>query len=108
MSHSSSIISLNITKFPQNLLIPNVDNDVNLQITNNSDKNEDFKLVFEGENLDVKTNSEFLQDQIQFAPHETKNIELMLTPTADGVGKLNINVYWLKIVEYVVKVQRVR
>ncbi|MFX1477698.1 MAG: hypothetical protein ACFFCI_06170 [Promethearchaeota archaeon] len=108
MSNSSSIISLNITKFPQNLLIPNGNNDVNLQITNNSSKDESYRLAFEGENLDIGMSSEFLKEQIQFAPNETKNIELMLNPTADGYGKLIINVFWLKIVEYVVKVQKIR
>ncbi|MFW9867115.1 MAG: hypothetical protein ACFFEN_13550 [Candidatus Thorarchaeota archaeon] len=108
MSNSSSIISLNITKFPQNLLIPNGNNDVNLQITNNSSKDESYRLAFEGENLDIGMSSEFLKEQIQFAPNETKNVELMLNPTADGYGKLTINVFWLKIVEYVVKVQKIR
>jgi hypothetical protein len=33
---------------------------------------------------------------------------LRLTPTADGFGKLTINANWLKIVQYTVKVQKVR
>ena len=45
MSNSSNIISLNITKFPQNLLLPGVDNDVTIQLINNSDKIENFKFV---------------------------------------------------------------
>lgn len=108
MSNSSSIISLNITRFPQNLLIPNVDNGVSIQVINNSAKNEKFKFVFEGENLTVNLGSEELRDQIEFAPNETKNIDIKLTPEVDGFGKLNINAHWLKIIEYTVKVQRVR
>ena len=108
MSNSSSIISLNITRFPQNLLIPNVDNGVSIQIINNSAKNEKFKFVFEGENLTVNLGSEELRDQIEFAPNETKNIDIKLTPEVDGFGKLNINAHWLKIIEYTVKVQKVR
>ncbi len=108
MSNSATIISLNITKFPQNLLIPDMDNDVSLQVINNSDKLENFKFVFEGENLDINLKSAELKDQIEFAPKETKNIDIRLNPTASGFGKLTINVYWLKIVEYTVKVQKVR
>lgn len=108
MSNSATIISLNITKFPQNLLIPDMDNDVSLQVINNSDKKENFKFVFEGENLDINLKSPELKDQIEFAPKETKNIDIRLNPTVNGFGKLTINAYWLKIVEYKVKVQKVR
>jgi len=108
MSNSSSIISLNITRFPQNLLIPNADNGVNIQVTNNSAKNEKFKFAFEGENLTINLGSADLRDQIEFAPNETKNIDIKLTPEVDGFGKLNISAHWLKIIEYTVKVQRVR
>ena len=108
MSNSSSIISLTITRFPQNLLIPNMDNGVSIQVTNNSAKNEKFKFVFEGENLTIDLGSEELRDQIEFAPNETKNVDLKLNPEVDGFGKLTINAYWLKIIEYTVKVQKVR
>ena len=108
MSNSSSIISLTITRFPQNLLIPNMDNGVSIQVTNNSAKNEKFKFVFEGENLTIDFGSEELRDQIEFAPNETKNVDLKLNPEVDGFGKLTINAFWLKIIEYTVKVQKVR
>ena len=108
MSNSSSIISLKVTRFPQNLLIPDNENGVTIQVTNNSTKNEKFQVVFEGENLKVGSISEDLRDQIEFAPNETKNIDLKLIPEVDGFGKLTINVYWLKIIEYTVKVQKVR
>ncbi|MFW9874779.1 MAG: hypothetical protein ACFFG0_16850 [Candidatus Thorarchaeota archaeon] len=108
MSNSSSIISLNITKFPQNLLIPGSENDVILQVINNSDKIENFKIVFEGENLNIIIKSAELKDQIEIAPKETKNIDLSLSPTINGFGKLIINAFWLKIKEYTVKVQKVR
>ncbi|MHA2182597.1 MAG: hypothetical protein ACXAAH_14345 [Promethearchaeota archaeon] len=108
MSNSSSIISLNITQFPQNILIPGVDNGVSIQVTNNSAKNEKFKFIFEGENLAINLGSEELRDHIEFTPNETKNIDLKLTPKIDGFGKLTINAYWLKIIEYTVKVQKVR
>ncbi len=105
MSNSSGIISLKVTRFPQNLLIPDNENGVTIQVTNNSTKNEKFQVVFEGENLKVELISEDLRDQIEFAPNETKNIDLKLIPEVDGFGKLTINVYWLKIIEYTVKVQ---
>jgi len=108
MSNSSSIISINITQFPQNILIPNMDNGVSIQATNNSAKNEKFQFVFEGENLRIDLESEELRDQIEFAPNETKNVDLKLNPEVDGFGKLTINAYWLKIIEYTVKVQKVR
>ena len=108
MSSADKIISLNITKFPQNLLIPSIDNEITIQAINYSSNQEDFKFDFEGENLNIKLEPESFKDNIKFAPGETKNIVLKLDPTADGFGKLTINVYWLKIVEYTVKVQKVR
>ncbi|MFX1572366.1 MAG: hypothetical protein ACFFB0_06420 [Promethearchaeota archaeon] len=108
MSNQTKIISLNITKFPQNLMIPEGNNDVSLQVINNSNKNEKFHFAFEGENLTISVTSENLTNAIDFTPGETKNIDLRLNPTADGFGKLIINVFWLKIVEYTVKVQKVR
>jgi len=108
MSNSSSIISLTITRFPQNLLIPNMNNGVSIQVTNNSAKIEKFKFVFEGENLTIDLGSEELRDQIEFAPNETKNVDLNLIPKIDGFGKITISAYWLKIIEYTVKVQKVR
>jgi len=108
MSNLSNIISLNIIKFPQNILIPDVDNDVSIQVVNNSEKNENFKFVFEGENLDIILKSAELTDQIEFTSKETKNIDIGLNPTANGFGKLTINAYLLKFLEYTVKVQKVR
>ncbi|MFW9823628.1 MAG: hypothetical protein ACFFE4_11865, partial [Candidatus Thorarchaeota archaeon] len=108
MLNSSSIFSLSITQFPQNLLIPNTDNVVNIQITNNSEKSEKFQFVFEGENLSISLESEELKDLIEFASKETKNFDIKLQPETDGFGKLIINAYLLKIVEYTVKVQKVR
>lgn len=108
MSNQAKIISLNITQFPQNLLIPDGNNDVSIQVINNSNKNEKFQFAFEGENLNIHIKSEELKNAIEFSPGETKNIELKLNPTADGFGKLIINAYWLKIIEYTVKVQKVR
>jgi hypothetical protein len=108
MSNSSSIITLSITRFPQNLLIPGSENSVSIQATNNSAKNEKFKFVFEGENLTINIGSEELRDQIEFAPKETKNVEINLNPEVDGYGKLTISTYWLKIIEYTIKVQKVR
>ena len=108
MSNSPSIITLKITRFPQNLLIPEMENGVNIQATNNSAKDENFKFVFEGENLSINLGSEELRDQIEFAPNETKNVDIKINPEIDGFGKLTISAYWLKIIEYTVKVQKVR
>ncbi|KKN31908.1 hypothetical protein LCGC14_0819320 [marine sediment metagenome] len=108
MSNSDKIISLNITKFPQNLLIPNVQNQITIQAINNSNKSENFKFNFEGENLKIITDSDKFQNKIEFSSGETKNIDLKLEPTIDGFGKLIIEVYWIKIIEYLVKEQKVR
>jgi len=102
------IISINMKKFPQNLLIPNVENPISLEITNQSSKDEHFKFVFEGENLDIKVNPSEFKDEVKFAPSETKTINLMLTPVKDGFGKLTINAYWMKLVEYTEKIQQIR
>ncbi|MFX0043716.1 MAG: hypothetical protein ACFE8L_12460, partial [Candidatus Hodarchaeota archaeon] len=104
MSNTSNVITLNITHFPQNLIIPNVANVVSIQAINNSNKKENYQFTFEGENLNIDVKPDELNGQVEFGPGETKNIELRLTPTADGYGKLTINANWLKIVQYTVKV----
>jgi len=108
MANASNVISLNITQFPQNLIIPNVANVVSIQVINNSSKKENFQFTFEGENLSINVKPDELNGQVEFGPGETKNIELRLTPTADGFGKLTINANWLKIVQYTIKVQKIR
>jgi hypothetical protein len=102
------VISINITKFPQNLLLPGIDNSVSFQVNNQSSKEEHFKFVFEGENLEITvTPIEFL-DEILFKAGETKTIQLQLNPTANGFGKLTVNAYWMKVVEYIVNVEKIR
>ncbi|KKK84785.1 hypothetical protein LCGC14_2779840, partial [marine sediment metagenome] len=108
MSNLKQIISLNITKFPQNLLIPGIENKISIQVINKSNKSENFKFNIDGENLIFKFKSEKLQDKIEFSQGETKNIEFSLEPTIDGFGKLKIDVYWLNIIKTLVKVQKVR
>ena len=83
MSNTDKIISLNITRFPQNLLIPGIDNIISVQAINNSSNNENFKFSFEGENLEVILESEEYKDQIKFNPGENKTTNLKLVPTAD-------------------------
>ncbi len=108
MSNLKQIISLNITKVPQNLLIPGIENKISIQVINKSNKSENFKFNIDGENLIFKFKSEKLQDKIEFSQGETKNIEFSLEPTIDGFGKLKIDVYWLNIIKTLVKVQKVR
>ena len=107
-SIQSNAISLKITQFPQNLLIPNIDNIVALEVINNVGKRADFRFEFKGENIDVKVGPEEINGNIKLESNEAKKIELKLTPKINGYGKLIINVYWLKITEYVEKVQKVR
>ncbi len=102
------IISISVKKFPQNLLLPDVENPISLEIVNQSNKDEHFKFVFEGENLEIDVKPSEFKDEVKFAPSEAKTINLMLTPTRDGFGKLTINAYWMKLVEYVEKAQRIR
>ena len=108
ISDPNQVISITITKFPQNLLIPNLENTVSLEVVNNSKKEEHFKFVFEGENLNIKVNPEEFNKEVLFKPGETKKIDLTLKPTADGYGKLTINAYWMKLVEYMVDIQKIR
>jgi hypothetical protein len=105
---NNSAISLKVIKFPHHLLIPNSDNVVLLQVTSVSNKEENFRFAFKGENMDIQIKPNEFRKEIKFGPNETKDITLTLTPTSDGTGKLTINIYWLKIVKYTVKVQKVR
>ena len=104
----STTITLTVTRFPQNLLIPNGENLVSFQVRNNLGKEGDFKFSFEGENLNVSLKTEEFANKITMNKDETKTIDLMLNPTADGLGKLIINIYRLKFVEYKIKVQKIR
>jgi len=105
---NGNAISLKITKFPQHLLIPNADNIVSFQTTSLSNQEENFRFAFKGENMNIDVKPEEFKREIKFGPNETKDITLTLTPTSDGFGKLIIDIYWLKIVEYTVKIQKVR
>ena len=107
-SSQPNAISLTISKFPQNLLIPNIDNIISLEIINNLDKEADFKFEFKGENIDIQVLPEKFNGNIKLKPNDPKKVDLKLTPKVDGNGKLIINIYWLKVVEYIEKVQKIR
>jgi uncharacterized protein YerC len=107
-SNKANAISLTITQFPQNLLIPNIDNTVSLEVINNLDKQADYKFEFKGENINIVVLPQEFNDNIKLNANETRKIELKLTPKVDGYGKLIINVYWLKIIKYTEKVQKIR
>ncbi|MFX0077142.1 MAG: hypothetical protein ACFE96_16980 [Candidatus Hermodarchaeota archaeon] len=102
------VISITITKFPQNLLLPGIDNSVSFQVDNQSTKEEHFKFVFEGENLEIDVNPIEFKEEVLFNPGETKTIHLKLNPTTSGFGKMTVNAYWMKVVEYFVNVQKIR
>ena len=104
----NTAITLSVTRFPQNLLIPNGENLVSFQVRNNLGKEGDFKFSFAGENLAVTLKTEEFENKITLNKDETKTIDLMLNPTADGIGKLIINIYWLKFVEYKAKLQKIK
>lgn len=107
-SSQPDAISLTISKFPQNLLIPDIDNIISLEIVNNLDKEADFKFEFKGENIDIQVMPEEFNGNIKLKPNDPKKVDLKLTPKVDGNGKLIINIYWLKVVEYIEKVQKIR
>jgi len=107
-SSQPNAISLTISKFPQNLLIPNIDNIISLEIINNLDKEADFKFEFKGENIDIQVLPEEFNGNIKLKSNDPKKVDLKLTPKVDGNGKLIINIYWLKVVEYIEKVQKIR
>ncbi len=107
ISDQSKAISITFTRFPQNLLIPAIDNIISFQAINYFNNKERFKFDIEGENLTATIPKE-LEEEIHFEPGETKNFEINLIPTLDGYGKLSLNVNWLKRVEYTVKVKKVR
>jgi hypothetical protein len=106
--NQNTAITLTVTNFPHNLLIPNGENLVSFQVRNNLDKEGDFKFSFEGENIAVRLKTEEFEKKITLKKDEIKTIDLTLNPTSDGIGKLIVNIYWLKFVEYKAKVQKIR
>ncbi len=107
-SDPNKTISLNMTKFPQNLLIPSIDNVISFQAINHMNAETYYRFVFEGENLNITIPEELKKDMILFGASDTKNFEIKLVPIVDGFGKLSINIDWMKIIEYTVKVKKVR
>ena len=108
ISDPDQTISLNITHFPQNLLIPSNDNKIIIQATNRFNKQALFKFAFEAEDLNIIVPDELKKDTIEFGPGESKTFEIKLTPIVDGFGKISMFVNWMKIVEFTVKVKKVR
>jgi len=108
ISDPDQTISLNITHFPQNLLIPSNDNSIIIQAINRFNKQAFFKFAFEAEDLNIIIPDELKKETLQFGPGESKNLEIKLKPIVDGFGKLSMFVNWMKIVEYTVKVKKVR
>ena len=107
-SNNHNAISLTISQFPQNLIIPNIDNIISLEVVNNTGKEADFKFEFKGENIDIQVIPEEFNENIKLKANDPKKVDLKLTPKADGYGKLIINIYWLKVIEYIEKVQTIR
>jgi len=103
----SKAISVVFTRFPQNLLIPSIENLISFQAINYFNNQEKFKFDIVGENITINIPSE-LEEEIQFGPGETKNYDINLIPQVDGYGTLTFNINWLKGVEYTVKVKKVR
>ena len=100
-------ISLKIIKFPHSLIIPSEENIITFQAMNYLNQNETFKIVVEGENLDIAIPDE-LKAEIQFGPGETKDFNVNINPTADGFGKITLGIYWNQSVQYTVKVQKIK
>jgi len=102
-----NVISFKITKFPHSLIIPSEENIITFQAMNYLNKNETVKIQIQGENLEVIVPDE-LKEEVQFGPGETKDFDVKINPVADGFGKITIGIYWMQMVEYTVKVQKVR
>ena len=97
-SNQINAMSINFTRFPQNLLIPSIDNIVSFQATNLFNSEEKFLITIKGENLNIRA-PEQLENEIQFGIGENKTIDVSLIPSIDGYGKLIISVDWLKLIE---------
>ncbi|MBY8982805.1 MAG: hypothetical protein KGD57_07645 [Candidatus Lokiarchaeota archaeon] len=106
-SDVSKNILLKVIQLPQNLLVPSIQNVLKMELISTSKKIENIKLEIQAENLNI----EFLNNEssdIVLKPKETKIVDINLIPTADGIGKLNINAIWTKETQYKVKVQKIR
>jgi len=109
ISDKEKTISLTITQFPNNLLIPGVENRIHFQAVNRVNKKAFFRFNFEGENLNIGVPVELKEGKIiEFGPEEAKNFQIALAPVGDGIGKLVMYVNWMKVVECTVKVKKVR
>lgn len=106
-SENNNILSVETIQFPHHLLLPSTNNIIKLRIRNNSDKQEDVKVELSGERLEIKVkNTE--KNEFSIPPEKDIIIELELIPKADGYGVVSIDAVWLKKVEFMVKVQKIR
>jgi hypothetical protein len=106
-SEHNNTLFVQFTSFPQNLLIPPLENVISFQATNYYNSQENYKVEIESENLTI-VSPEIFEKEILFQPREAKNFEIKLVPTADGYGKISIKISWLKKIEFKVKVKKVR
>ncbi len=60
----NQVISISVKNFPQNLLLPNAENPISLEITNLSHKEEHFKFSFKGENLGIEVKPSELKTKL--------------------------------------------
>ncbi|MBD3215165.1 MAG: hypothetical protein GF311_21340 [Candidatus Lokiarchaeota archaeon] len=106
-SYNNNVINVETIQFPQHLLLPSVQNILKLRIINNSDKQENVRLNISGERVDITIkNSD--SDTISIPQNDNKVLDLEILPKADGFGIISIEVEWFKVVQFTVKVQKVR
>ncbi|MBD3195750.1 MAG: hypothetical protein GF317_11880 [Candidatus Lokiarchaeota archaeon] len=104
---SQNIISFRFIQFPQHLIVKNVENTVSMEMVSESTTAECFRLFLKGENLEIKFLDGF-KDEFELNSSQKKTVKANLIPTRDGFGKLTIELFWLKKIEYTAEVQKVR
>jgi hypothetical protein len=106
-SYNNNVISVETIQFPQHLLLPSIKNILKLRIINNSDKEQNVRLDISGERVDI-TLKNGDADTISIPANKNIILDLEITPKADGFGIISIGVEWLKVIQFTVKVQKVR
>ncbi|MBY9007254.1 MAG: hypothetical protein KGD63_10905 [Candidatus Lokiarchaeota archaeon] len=107
VSDTSKNILLKIASLPQNLLIPNIQNLLKIELISSSKNEEHIKIELQSENLNI----EFLDNnsnEIILKPKETKMVNINLIPTSNGIAELDIKAIWTKETQVKVKVQKIK
>ncbi len=97
-SHSDSI-SIELTNYPQSLLLGNQDFELKFSVKSNSESKESFAFKFSSTTSDISVDKSFLKGT-SINPGETKIVPVSIKPRIEGLTDFNVIAYHQKKIEF--------